>query len=43
MHIKVPKDGSDIIEKSLVAEYCAICKWKECLSKYFPGVSYTDE
>ncbi|CAG8525563.1 4254_t:CDS:2 [Racocetra fulgida] len=43
MHIKVPKNNSDIIEKSLAMGYCAICEWKECLSKYFPGLSYTNE
>ncbi|KAF0400050.1 hsp20/alpha crystallin family [Gigaspora margarita] len=44
MHIKVPKKTeSDIIEEALEAGYCAICKWKECLNKYFPGLSSTDE
>ncbi|CAG8568520.1 4633_t:CDS:2 [Gigaspora rosea] len=44
MHIKVPKKTeSDIIEGALEAGYCAICKWKECLSNYFPGLSNTDE
>ncbi|CAG8702808.1 27095_t:CDS:2 [Dentiscutata erythropus] len=44
MHIKVPKkNGVDIIEESLAVGYCAICKWKECLSKSFLGLSFTEE